>query len=123
MLMVDKQFVFISHSSADKKFADEICRIFEERELKCWIAPKSVKPGKRYASEVIQGIEASTHFLLLLSAKSNNSEMIKREVERAVSTFLKSADIRILFLLKRYCRKRLSKWTKKEQKHLLLMRY
>ncbi|MBV8226902.1 MAG: toll/interleukin-1 receptor domain-containing protein [Verrucomicrobia bacterium] len=37
--------VFISHSSADKRAADAACALLETRGIKCWIAPRDIRPG------------------------------------------------------------------------------
>lgn len=43
---------FISYSTAaDKKMAFEITEYLEGLGLKCWIAPRNVRPGWQYASE------------------------------------------------------------------------
>jgi hypothetical protein len=53
--------------------------------VSCWIAPRDVRPGSEYASEIIDGIKSSAVFVLVLSEHANTSEFVKREVERAVS--------------------------------------
>lgn len=65
--------------------ADEICSALEARGLPCWIAPRDVTPGRDYASEIVDGIEACAVFVLLLSGEANKSGFVRREVERAVS--------------------------------------
>ncbi len=76
---------FISHAKADQKRAQEIAAALEERGLKCWIAPRDVRPGQSYGDEIIRGIEKSRCFILVLSKASNESPFVAREVERAIS--------------------------------------
>lgn len=76
---------FISHAKGDQKRAREIAALLEERGLKCWIAPRDVRPGQSYGDEIIRGIEKSRAFILILSKASNDSPFVAREVERAVS--------------------------------------
>ena len=76
---------FISHAKADQKRAHEIAASLEESGLKCWIAPRDVRPGQSYGDEIIRGIERSRSFILVLSKASNESPFVSREVERAVS--------------------------------------
>ena len=76
---------FISHAKADQKRAQEIAAALEERGLKCWIAPRDVRGGRSYGDEIIKGIEKSRGFVLVLSAASNESAFVAREVERAIS--------------------------------------
>ena len=76
---------FISHAKGDQKRAREIAALLEARGLKCWIAPRDVRPGQSYGDEIIRGIEKSRAFILILSKASNDSPFVAREVERAVS--------------------------------------
>src|SRR5215469_15551836 len=76
--------VFISHSSADKRAADAACALLEARGIKCWIAPRDIRPGSDWGESIITAIEQTRIMLLLLSSQANSSPQIKREVERAV---------------------------------------
>jgi tetratricopeptide (TPR) repeat protein len=77
--------VFISHSSRDKDTADKLCRLLEDRQINCWIAPRNVPPGAKYAEAIVRAIEDAAALVLILSAHSNASDQVKNEVERAVS--------------------------------------
>ena len=76
---------FISYASEDEAVANTICAYLERNAVSCWIAPRDVRPGAEYASEIIDGIKTSAVFVLVLSEHANTSEFVKREVERAVS--------------------------------------
>jgi hypothetical protein len=76
---------FISHAAEDATLADAITGHLEHDGLACWIAPRDVRPGCEYASEIIDGIESCAVFVLVLSAAANLSPFVKREVERAAS--------------------------------------
>ncbi|MBS1197674.1 MAG: putative transrane sensor protein [Proteobacteria bacterium] len=76
---------FISHASKDAEIAKTVCRMLEERGVKCWIAPRDITPGKDYGEEIIRGIECTTAMILVLSEHANESTFVKKEVERAVS--------------------------------------
>jgi TIR domain len=78
------QDVFISYAKADAKKAARIAELLEERGVRCWIAPRDVKPGASYGDEIIRGIETSSAFILVLSSASNESDFVAREVERAI---------------------------------------
>ena len=75
--------VFISHSSKNKVMADAICHTLEQNGIKCWIAPRDVRPGFEYAEELIRGIENCKVFLLVFSKESNSSGPVSKEVESA----------------------------------------
>lgn len=77
--------VFISHSSKDTATAQALCSFLESNGLKCWIAPRDVKPG-HYAESIIEGISDSPVFLLLLSADSNQSSNVIHELDVAFNS-------------------------------------
>jgi hypothetical protein len=76
---------FISHASEDAGIAATITDYLEKNGVSCWIAPRDLTPGREYSSEIVDGIESSAVFVLVLSENANESIFVKREVERAVS--------------------------------------
>ena len=76
---------FLSYSSQDKTIANAMCHHLEQRGLRCWIAPRDVRPGEDYAAEIIDAIIASRALVVVFSANANASKHVKSEVERAVS--------------------------------------
>jgi len=77
--------VFVSYSSRDRDAAELIRHALESNAIPCWIAPRDVLPSVPYSSAIIQGIEGSRLFLLVMSSQSNDSPHVLREVERAGS--------------------------------------
>ena len=51
--------VFISYSSANKQTADAICHFFEANNMRCWYAPRDVRPSKDYRDEIMAAIKQS----------------------------------------------------------------
>ena len=76
---------FISHASEDEAIATTITDYLESSGVSCWVAPRDVNPGRDYSSEIVEAIESSAVFVLVLSEHANKSIFVKREVERAVS--------------------------------------
>lgn len=76
---------FISHASQDREVAERICNFLEERGIHCWIAPRNVRPGRRYGEEIVEGIQGADAVVLVLSENANTSTFVEREIERAVS--------------------------------------
>src|SRR5580765_11421 len=76
---------FISYASEDEPTAAKISAYLERNGVSCWIAPRDVRLGADYGSEIIDGIESSSVMVLVLSEHANSSEFVKREVERAVA--------------------------------------
>lgn len=76
-----KYDVFISYSSADSKHAFDVCSFLESNNLKCWIAPRNIRPGAPYAHEIVQGINNSSIAVLILSYSSQKSEHVRNEID------------------------------------------
>jgi hypothetical protein len=75
--------VFISYSKRDKADADMICNALENRRLRCWIAPRDVRPGKTWTSAIVDAINESKVFVLVFSGQTNASKHVIREITRA----------------------------------------
>ncbi len=76
--------VFISYSQSDRECALELTARLEADGLSVWIAPRDVSPAADWASEILEALSAARVMVLLLSASSNISPQVRREVERAV---------------------------------------
>jgi len=77
--------VFISHAGDDASVAVEVCALLEKRGLKCWMAPRDVDAGSVWDEAILDAIETSRVFLLILSKSANDSQYVKNEVNRAFS--------------------------------------
>lgn len=75
---------FISHSSEDKVIADAVTAALEQANIRCWIAPRDIRPGDSWGGAIVAAIESSRVMVVIFSAKSNASKQVMREVERAV---------------------------------------
>src|SRR5580704_16929516 len=87
--------VFISYSSKDKITADAVCATLESHGIRCWIAPRDVKPGEEYAAALVRALHDSRVLVLVFSSGANQSPQVLREVERAVSRGLPILPFRI----------------------------
>ncbi|MEY2440349.1 MAG: hypothetical protein QOI34_1734 [Verrucomicrobiota bacterium] len=87
--------VFISHSSQDKPVADAACAALEGTNIRCWIAPRDVQPGRTFAGEINRAIQHSKVLVLIFSANSNKSEQVLREVQLASNSHLHIVQFRI----------------------------
>src|SRR5919197_3613799 len=77
--------VFISYSAKDKATADGVCATLEAKGIRCGIAPRDILPGMDWGEAIIEAIHTSRVMILVFSSNANDSNQIKREVERAVS--------------------------------------
>ncbi len=76
--------VFVSYSSKDKQAADAACAVLESRGIRCWIAPRDILPGADWGQSIIHGISGCKLMVLIFSRHANQSQQVKREVERVV---------------------------------------
>ena len=77
--------VFVSYASQDAAVANSIVESLEAQGLKCWIAPRDVKPGAQYADAIVRAINEAKAVVLVMSASAVDSAHVAREVERAAS--------------------------------------
>lgn len=77
--------VFISYSAKNKAVADAITAKLENMKIRTWIAPRDILPGEDWGESIINAIEKSKIFIIILTKDSNQSKQVIREVERAVS--------------------------------------
>lgn len=77
--------VFISYSHKDKNVADAICNHLENEGLRCWYAPRDIKPGEEWGNAIVNGIQAARIMVLVFTPDANLSQQVLREVNNAVS--------------------------------------
>jgi TolB-like protein/tetratricopeptide (TPR) repeat protein len=77
--------VFISYASQDTAVASSIVENLEHHGLRCWLAPRDVKPGALYADAIVGAINEARALVLVLSESAVTSSHVSREVERAAS--------------------------------------
>src|SRR5437762_5393942 len=87
--------VFISHSAQDREVADAVCAALEKATIRCWVAPRDVRPGHAFPGEITRAIGQSKVMLLIFSGHSNSSEQVLREVQLAVDSHLPIVRLRI----------------------------
>ncbi|MDL2354039.1 MAG: toll/interleukin-1 receptor domain-containing protein [Pseudomonadota bacterium] len=87
--------VFLSYAHADKVFADAICHKLEANAIRCWVAPRDIRPSEDWAEAIINAMDHAQVLVLVFSANSNRSPQVRREVERAVNKGLHILPLRI----------------------------
>jgi len=87
--------VFISHSAQNREVADAVCEALEAAGIRCWVAPRDVRPGRSFPGEITRAIQQSKVMLLIFSSHSNNSEQVLREVQLATDSRLPLVRFRI----------------------------
>ena len=77
--------VFISHSSTDATAAKAACAALEAAKIRCWIAPRDIAPGARWAAAIVRAITQARAMVLIFSGSANTSAQVQREVDQAFS--------------------------------------
>jgi hypothetical protein len=76
----DDFFLFVSHVTEDRIAASQIVDELERRGVRCWIAPRDVRPGGTFDDDIADAIESCRAMLLIFSSRCNESEYIRREI-------------------------------------------
>jgi hypothetical protein len=76
--------VFISYSSKDRLMADAVVARLEQADIRCWIAPRNIEPGKRWGEAIIEALDTCRILVLIWTSQANDSKHVAKEVERAV---------------------------------------
>ena len=74
--------VFISYANENLNIAKAICARLEQERIRCWYAKRDVPGGADYPQQIMDAIAGSRILVLVLSAHSNSSVHVKKEVER-----------------------------------------
>jgi formylglycine-generating enzyme required for sulfatase activity len=75
--------VFISYSSKDKPSADAACAMLESAGIRCWIAPRDIRPGHDWDESIVRAIDQCRAMVLIFTQNANDSKQVGREVKRA----------------------------------------
>ena len=65
--------LFFSYSTKDAEAALSLVEAVESQGSKCWIAPRDIPTSKSWAGAIIEGLNESRVFLILLTENSNQS--------------------------------------------------
>ena len=76
--------VFVSYAHQDRTVANAVTATLEAHGIRCWIAPRDILPGSDWGAAIIDAIQEAKALVLIFSSNSNDSDQIKREVERTV---------------------------------------
>ena len=77
--------VFISYSSKNSTTAQAICHELEDNGIKCWMAPRDIPVGSKYASVINKAIIHCKVVVLVFSDYSARSPWVESEINIAFS--------------------------------------
>ncbi|MFT5015198.1 MAG: serine/threonine protein kinase, partial [Dinoroseobacter sp.] len=80
-----KPKVFISHTTADREFVEEhIVGFLESNGINTWYSKAEIQSASEWERGILQGLQESAWFLLVMSEASSRSEWVKDEVFWAI---------------------------------------
>ena len=80
-----QRHVFISFASSDAALAHHAVTVLEQAGLRCWFSDRNIEPAASYPVAITDAVKSSGAVLLLLTAASNQSPHVIREIELAFS--------------------------------------
>jgi hypothetical protein len=75
--------LFISYSTKDKEFADQLHTHLQAKGVRCWKDDHDMRGGKKVHEQIERAIQAQDKLLLILSSASMASEWVKSEIAKA----------------------------------------
>ena len=80
-----KYDVFISYSSKNSTAAIAICHLLEDSGVRCWMAPRDIPLGEKYATVITKAIKGCKAVVLVFSEQSAISPWVESEINIAFS--------------------------------------
>lgn len=78
--------IFLSHASADRKFANRLAAVLGRHGLKVFYSRKSVRGAQQWHDEIGRALARCNWFLLVLSPAAVKSDWVKRELVYALQS-------------------------------------
>lgn len=82
--MLNSDYIYISYSTQDEPFVNELRRALESFDLKTWVDSNKLVGGSKLVPEIERAIEDARGFLAVLSPNAVNSPWVRREIQRAL---------------------------------------
>jgi serine/threonine protein kinase len=81
--------VFVSHASKDRDFVErEIIATLEKNGIATWYSKVDIQSGVEWHRSILQGLQSSDWFLLVMSTKSIVSDWVRDELDWAIDNRL-----------------------------------
>lgn len=95
--------VFISHSSADKKFVRTLKTDLNDNGIDTFVDEDSLEYGDSLKERLEKAINDSSHFIIILTNNAVKSEWVKDELKEAIKLFDKKTIAKIIPIKYRQC--------------------
>jgi hypothetical protein len=73
--------VFISHSTQDREFVEQVVALLADHGIGTWYAPSDIQSTEQWERSILRGLMECDCFLLVMSPRSARSPWVKREVD------------------------------------------
>ena len=83
--MPGKKYVFISYSSKDLAVVNVVLGVLRDMNIAYWKAPENIPAGSSYAQEIVSALSNCSLVLVFLSANSQSSQWVEKEIDSAVN--------------------------------------
>jgi hypothetical protein len=80
---------FISYSTRDQHFAEQLHSRMRDKGLRVWFSPEDIQGGRTLYEQIIGAIRVYDKLLLILSLESMHSDWVKTEIRRAFEAEIK----------------------------------
>lgn len=78
-------YAFISYSVKKKEYAYTVKKYLTQNNIDTWMAPESIPFGHDYPEVINKAIKGCSCLILILTEEAQQSEWVKREVDRAIN--------------------------------------
>ena len=78
------QEVFLSHSSLDRQFANDLAAIMRRHGVPVWYSQSNIVGAQQWQAEIGAALRRCDWFVVILSPQSVNSMWVKRELSYAL---------------------------------------
>ena len=77
--------IFISYSRKDRNAIDEILATIADSSLKTWLDERDILPTMEFNARILDGLDKSDWYLLVMTPRSAKSEYVKDELHWALT--------------------------------------
>lgn len=96
--------VFLSHSSDDKIFVENLATDLNELGIGVWFDKWEIKVGDSIVEKINHGLENNDFLAVVLTPNSVRSDWVKKELNSAISNQLSKKSIKVLPILFKECK-------------------
>lgn len=97
---IHQPYVFLSHSSKDKRFVRNLATHLENAGIKVWLDEVELKVGQSLIERLREAIDAVDFLIVILSKASVESVWVQKEIDIAMNQEIKTKKVKVLPILK-----------------------